>query len=161
LRRAIEEDYGPPDGFIPAAERARRAAEEAQWAAAVEEEHQAFAAERQAQQEAWQRQWQERYGTTEADYALWAEVLAYFKDSRPDLHDVYVRAQILRCTDEAVQLGFEREGSLRQLDHPGIMAALKRQLKFITKRPLEVERVLLSVEALGYPEEDSAVSPHA
>jgi hypothetical protein len=155
LRRAIEEDYGPPDGFVTAAEQTRRAAEAAeaaQRAVAIEQQHQAFAVQAQARREDRRRQLQEEYGTTEADEQLWAEVLALFKASRPDLHDVYARAQILRCTEEAVWLGFEQEGMLRQLDHPGTMAALKRHLKLIAKRPLAVERVLLPVAALGVPE---------
>jgi hypothetical protein len=149
LRRAIEEDYGPPDGFVTAAEQTRRAAEaeeEAQRAEAIEQSQRAFAAQAQARREERQRQLQEHYGTTEEDDQLWAEVLAHFKHSRPDLHGVYARAQILRCTDETVLLGFEREDVLRQLDHPGTMTALKRQLKLIAKRPLAVERVLLSVD---------------
>jgi hypothetical protein len=146
LRKAIEEDYGPPDGFITPEERVQLDAEavkQAQRASAAERQHHAFVAERQAQQEARQRELQARYGTTEADYQLWSEVLTLFKSSRPDLHAVYAQAQILRCTDEVVLLGFEHEGAMRQLDHPSTRAALKRQLKLIAKRPLEVETVLL------------------
>ena len=128
---AIEEDYGPPDGFITAEERARleaEAAEEAQRAAAAEQQHQAFAAQLQAQQEARRRQLQEQYGTTEEDYQLWEEVLTTFKYGQPDLHYLYERAQILRCTEETVLLGFEHEGIRRKLEHPGTMKALQRQL---------------------------------
>ena len=67
LRRAIEEDYGPPDGFITPEERAQldaEAVEQAQRASAAELQHQTFVAERQAQQKARLRQLQVRYGTT-------------------------------------------------------------------------------------------------
>jgi hypothetical protein len=82
------------------------------------------------------------------------------KDSRNGLYDLLAReAHILSCTEQGVTLGFETEGVLRQLDHPGTMAALKRQLKLIAKRPLEVERVLLSVAAIGDPGAEGAASP--
>jgi hypothetical protein len=82
-------------------------------------------------------------------------VLACLKDSVNSLHDLLARdAHILACTEQVVTLGFANEGARRQLDHPGTMAALKRQLKLMAKRPLAVERVLLSVAAIGYTGED-------
>jgi hypothetical protein len=162
LRRAIEEDYGPPDGFVTAEARVRleaEAAEQAQRAEAIEQQHQAFAAEQQAQQAAFRRQLRERYGTTDADLHLWAEVLACLKDSINGLHELLARdAHILACTAQGVTLGFANEGALRQLDHPGTMAALKRQLKLMAKRPLAVERVLLAVAEMGDAGENGAGS---
>jgi hypothetical protein len=152
LRRAIEEDYGAPDGFVRPEERKRQEAEaavKAQRVAAGEQQERAFVAQMQAQKEERKRQWQERYGTSEDDYRLWTEVLDAFKHSQPELHALYVRAQILTCRDGVVRLGFENEGALNRLDHPGTLAALKRQFKLIAKRPLEIERVLLPVEALS------------
>jgi hypothetical protein len=136
LRRALEEDYGPPDGFITKEERARReveAVEAAQRAAAIEQSHQAFAAQVQEQQEERRRRLQEQYGTMAADYQLWEEVLTLFKYGQPDLHYLYARAHILRCTEEVVVLGFEQEGLRRKLEHPGILKALQRQLQLIAK----------------------------
>jgi hypothetical protein len=163
LRKAIEEDYGPPDGFITAEERAHLAAEataQAQRAAAAERQHQALVAERQTQQEAQRRTWQERYGTTEADNQLWSDVLTLFRASRPDLYHVYAQAQILRCTEEVVLLGFEQQRAMQRLEHPGTRKALQRQLQLIAKRPLEVETALLPVAETGYPEEEGAGSQH-
>jgi hypothetical protein len=131
------------------------AAQQAQRQAALEQRHQALAAEQKARQ----RRLQERYGTTEADLRLWAEVLTDFKHSRPDLHDIYARAQILRCTAETVLLGFEHEGYMQRLAHPGTMAALKRQFKLIAKRPLEIEMVLLSAEVMGFSEQNKEAHP--
>ncbi|HMN31693.1 MAG TPA: hypothetical protein PKE45_26325 [Caldilineaceae bacterium] len=96
---------------------------------------------------------QECYGTTEADNQLWSEVLTLFRASRPDLYDVYTQAQILRCTEDVVLLGFEQQRAMQRLEHPGTRKALQRQLQLIAKRPLEVETVLLPVAETGYPEE--------
>nr|HMN30767.1 hypothetical protein [Caldilineaceae bacterium] len=161
LRRAIEEDYGPPDGFMTAAERARQeaeVAEQAQRLAAGEEQQQALAAQHQAQKEERKRRLQEAYGTSEADYRLWAEVLESFRQTRPELYDLYGQGQILNCTEGVVRLGFENEGALHRLDHPGTLAALKRQFKLVAQRALEVERILLPVVGQGQ-EEGAARAP--
>lgn len=159
LRRAIEEDYGAPDGYRSAAERAQQAAEEAaqaERAAQAAQQQQDFAARLAAQEAVFRQQLTEQYGTTEADERLWQEVLLDFKGGQPDLHNLFSSAQILSVDDERVQLGFTHEMAMRRLQHRGTRTALKRALKAIAKRPLEVETVLLSQAAAGYTGEDGA-----
>jgi len=157
LRKAIEEDYGPPDGFVTAEERARREAEtteQTQWAEAIVEQQQAFAEQLQAQQTAFRRQLHERYGTTEADERLWQEVCADCQHGQPHVYQLCTRAYMLNCSEETVLLGFDAETWLHQLEHPGTLAALKRVLKGVAGRPLEVTTALLTKEVMGDSGED-------
>jgi hypothetical protein len=149
LRRAIEEDYGPPDGFVTEEERSRRAAEvaaQAQRDAALEQQQQTLAAQIQAQKEERKRQWQERYGTSAADEQLWQEVCTEFRYSQPHLYQLFMRAYLLVCTDEALRLGFVEPTWLHQAQHPSALAALARTLKAVVGRPLAVDLILLPVE---------------
>jgi hypothetical protein len=103
LRRAIEENYGPPDGFVTAAERERRKAEAAakvQREEVGEQQQRSFAAQRQAQQEAWRQQLRERYGTSDKGEQLWEEVRSEFKHSQPQLYQLLMRGHLLTCTED-------------------------------------------------------------
>ena len=82
LRRAIEEDYTTPDGFISDAERERQRAAAAQQAqaqaqrlAAAEQARQAVKEEQEAEEAACRQALATRYGTTEREIHLWQEVL--------------------------------------------------------------------------------------
>lgn len=86
LRRAIEEDYAAPDGYIPTAEREAKAIEEQR---RQEERQQALAQQAQRQREEQidrQREAAERlaalqktYGTTQKEIDLWQQILAEFQ----------------------------------------------------------------------------------
>jgi hypothetical protein len=158
LRSAIEQDYGPPDGFLTAAERQRRnaeAAEQAQRVEALAQQQRTLAAQQQAEQTARRRSLRERYGASAADEQLWQAVCSEVQASYPHLHTLLTQATMLACTHETVQLGFESELWMNQLAHPGTLVALKRTLKALAKRPLEVETVLLPPEMRDH----SAPSP--
>ncbi|HMN26647.1 MAG TPA: hypothetical protein PKE45_00725 [Caldilineaceae bacterium] len=155
LRRAIEEDYGPPDGFVTEEERARRTAEaaaQAQRDAALEQQQQALAAQLQTQKEEQKRHWQDRYGVSAADEQLWQEVCGEFRYSQPHLYQLFGRAYPLGCTDEALQLGFVEPTWLHQAQHPGALAALARALKAVVGRPLAIDLMLLPLEESEDPE---------
>ncbi len=157
LRRAIEEDYAPPDGYLSAAEWERKKAEAAALAAAqaqAEQQRQRFAAQCAAKQGEWRRRLHEQYGTTEADERFWQEVCTECKHGQPHLYQLCTRAYVLTCSEDTVSLGFDAETWMHQLEHPGTLAVLKRALKGIAGRPLEVTTVLLSEEAMGYTGED-------
>jgi phage replication O-like protein O len=87
LRRAIEDDYDPPEGYRFPAEREQEAAEKAKRKEAdkrnKENLHKAQAAaaekRRQQEQEALTAL-EEQYGTTEAETNLWQDILAELKD---------------------------------------------------------------------------------
>jgi hypothetical protein len=146
LRRAIEEDYGPPDGYRSPVE--VLAQQELQ--AAADQRRAEFAAQFQAQQSAFRTQLNVRYGTSETDEQFWQYVLADFKHARSDLYALFASGHILTWTGKQVQIGFTNEASIHRVEHPGTMAALKRALKSIAGSPLEVELMLLSSEAIGY-----------
>ena len=91
LRRAIEEDYGAPDGYESPAVREAKAAEAQREA---EEREQAIEAQRRREEEKREAQRQQeearladlqaQYGTTQAELDLWGQILDEFKSSMPE-----------------------------------------------------------------------------
>lgn len=151
LRKAIEDDYSAPDGFISREERQRQADEEkrrnqAVLAAQERERAQRAADEkrRAAQHAAQRQQLHRRYGTTAEDLAFWETArtdLSY--TTKGSLHAAIATAEILKVTDDRVILGVRHRFHFQQLEHPGYQAALRRTFKQVARRPLALEVVLL------------------
>ena len=154
LRKAIEDDYGAPDGFVSAAERERRRQDEAQEQARYTELAKTAQAVQQskkeaeaAEREARVRRVRAQYGATAADSAFWEEAQREIQLTTPrDISALVADAQILKRTEDAVWIGVEREAEWRQLQHPGTVCALKRTLGQVTGKPVELEVVLLHNE---------------
>jgi hypothetical protein len=149
LRKAIEEDYGPPDGYLTAAERARQAdatAEQHERQQRAAQQQEELATQRAVAKAAFRRRLQEKYGTSEEDERFWQEVCQECRHSNSHLYELLTHAHILCCRADVVQVGFTVETWLHQLDHPGTRAALTRTLRLIAGRPLTVETVLLAVQ---------------
>lgn len=150
LRRAIEENYGPPDGYIDQEEQAQQ-----QQALQVNEEYlNALAMDTEqkrrkqlaekAARAAYRQSLHTQYGTTEADQQIWQEVqrdISY--RGRRDIHALIADAEILKRTETSVLIGIVHEDQLRQLSHPGIQMLIKRAFMHLVHQPLVLEFVLL------------------
>lgn len=135
LRRAIEENYGPPDGYVSPGEQAQqeqaRQMNEA-WVDTLATE----TAQRQNQaaevRVAFLQALQAEYGTTDTDRAVWKEVqqnLSYI--GRPDIHELVASTEVLACAGNTILVGVDTDIELKKLSHPGIQAAIQRTLKYI------------------------------
>jgi hypothetical protein len=155
LRRAIEHDYGAPDGFISEEERQLQATEEdrrkrevyeAQQRAA--EREQAARAEAAASAAARRQQIHATHATSPDDIALWSELQQH-------LISVNERAVAALLADTTI---LSREGSVlrvgvwhaitaNNLSHPRTTALIKNHLKIVAHEPLEVAFTVLEPTA--------------
>jgi hypothetical protein len=149
LRRAIEENYGPPDGFLTLAERHQLAAEQEQQAQAADayvQASQARAAEQANQAQARRQRLHEQYGTTPEDLAFWQKAqqeIKYASVAYPDLKIWLGDAEILKCGDTTVQIGIRQAAAWRQLGHPGTRKVVQRVLTLAAGKTLVPEFVQL------------------
>lgn len=154
LRKAIEDDYSAPDGFVSQEERQRQADEEKRRNQAVleaqEREHERREADEKAREKkmaAKRKRLHAQYGTTKDDITFW-------ETARKDLsftttggvHALVATAEILKVADDTVTLGIPQKFQYQQLQHPGYQSALKRTFKQLTRRPMELELVLIADE---------------
>ena len=118
LRRAIEEDYSPPDGYKSPADRAAAIAAQQRWDEAMQ---QALAAEPRCQEErlgddqqkaaAWRTHLAQTYGTTQRELDLWHECLAEFKLTMPS-------ATFQTCVADTMLLSLQHDEALIGLSNP-------------------------------------------
>lgn len=147
LRRAIEDNYSAPDGFVAKAERERRQQEEAREAQEYDELTRQTQQIQQAKREAEAAQRanhlqriRDKYGTTEDDVEFWTKSqreLRYTTASH--IYDLTADAQVLKCSEDTVLIGVESEAAWRQLQHPGTVHAIKRALTYVAGRLMELE----------------------
>jgi hypothetical protein len=112
LRRAIEDDYGPPDGFVApaalAAEEVERQRQEAEIARLALAQHQQEVAERERRKrEAADRlaHWYQTYGTTQRELDFWQQLLDELKLSVPAASfQAYVADTVLLSLNESEAL---------------------------------------------------------
>jgi hypothetical protein len=149
LRRAIEENYGPPDGFVSQAERARLVAEQehieqkdlirAQAAASIREQEEAEQAAKAQVYRAWL---DDTYGTTQQDFAFWEQALQELEFafiSHQDMFQRYIQvAEILKVTETEVHLGFQNEYLFNPLTHPGTKKRIERTLSAMAGHKVQV-----------------------
>jgi hypothetical protein len=153
LRKAIEDDYSAPDGFVSQEERQRQAAEEKRRNQAVLEAQEREYKRREADEKAHaaataakRRKLHAQYGTTAADIALWDAVLTDLSYGVGAIHALVANAEILQVTDDSVRLGIPHDFQFRQLQHPGFQTAIRRAFKQQTMRSLGLELVLIAAE---------------
>lgn len=152
LRRAIEENYGPPDGFVSKADRERQAKEEKERAQAETEQEQinaqarqAFQKRKKAAKEARQQALYEQYGTTEEARAFWQRAQYEIKYTTPaHIAELATEMEILKIEEDAVMIGVERPDVWQQLQHPGTKKTIVQVLGQVAGRP-----VTLTVERIG------------
>jgi hypothetical protein len=141
LRRAIEEDYGPPDGFVSpavrAAEEAERQRQEAEMEQSAAEQHQREVAEREhRERDAEDRlaHWYQTYGTTQRELDFWQQILDELKLSVP-------AASFQAYVADTVLLSLREGEALIGLSNPSARDWLSN--RFAKK----LERVLASILA--------------
>jgi hypothetical protein len=155
LRRAIEKDFGAPDGFVSAAERQRQAEDEKQRAQALvaaQQEHFRLTREREAdrtrRREAALIQLKSENGTTDDDEALWKRIVEAVEASGENaLYGLLANTQILKSSDTSLLIGIPSDIYAKQLTHPRMEAYLKRLIKKQVQRELELQ--FLRVDGLA------------
>lgn len=155
LRRAIEEDYGQPDGFISQAEYERQLAEEerqnkaAQTAREQELQRQQAAAKARAKERAAARaKLQAEFNTPPELAAQWATILEDIRIGGSDsLYVLVANSQILSIDDGVIQVAVDSSFHAQQLSHPRTQAPIKRHVKRTLKQDYELQFVV--VEAIA------------
>ena len=151
LRRAIEDDFGAPDGFLSELELQTQEAElqrqeEAFLAAQQQTEARAQArrdAER-AQKEERQRKLREQYPSQPADVALWQAVQGQLQHRNEQATAaLLLDSEVLGRENGRLRIGVWREADFRALSHQRVQALLKRCAKVVAKEEVEVEFVLV------------------
>jgi len=142
LRKAIEDDFAAPDGYLsPAAQDAQLAAKLAFADQLLEPLESHTAAPRpeppvppQASDE-----------TMQADHILWQQTLVDLKTmGRAYLCALLTDTHIIQCADETVIVGVPHAFHCTQLQHPQTKLAIGRTLTEVAGRPLVPEFVLVS-----------------
>lgn len=156
LRKAIEENYDAPDGFVS---QAARDAEASQRALAQQQQEE-FAWREMAEQQTtaqrqkeiyrhWREQLSQTYGTTPEDFRLWQRTRLGLKTAfigREAVYDAFVaRAEILCVRDDKVWVGVDSVSAVHRLNHKHHIL-FEREFQPIFKKPMKVEFV-----AVGQP----------
>lgn len=147
LRKAIEDNYSTPDGFLSNVERERRQQEETREAQQYDELLRQTQQIQQAKREAEAAQRadhlqriRDKHGTTDEDIEFWSKSQQEIRyTTNANIFALIADAQILKCTEDTVLIGVEREVEWRQLQHPGTVHAIKRALTYVAGRLMELE----------------------
>jgi hypothetical protein len=151
LRKAIEDNYSAPDGFVSKTERERRQQEEVQKAQQYDESIKLAQRRQQANREAEAaeradhlQRIRDQYGTNHEDIEFWQRSQRELRYTTPHhIFDLVSTAQILKCNEATVLIGVEREVDWRQLQHPGTAHAIKRALGYVAGKPVELEVIYI------------------
>lgn len=155
LRRAIENDYGAPDGFVSEAERQEQAeAENRRKQALYEAQQRAVERDRAAREEAAaaveerRQKLHQRFATAADDIAIWTELQQHLiavneKSTAALLADT----EVLKREQGVLHVGVWHEVTAASLSHPRMVALIKRNLKIIAQEPLDVTFSVLEAAA--------------
>ncbi|MCB0094193.1 MAG: hypothetical protein KDE50_00830 [Caldilineaceae bacterium] len=149
LRKAIEEDYGAPDGFVTAEERQRQAeaAEQRRQEDAAAQQAALEAAEqsqkaRETQMAEIEQQLASEWGTDEKDLELWEQVKLWLTHS--NFSPMFLAAiRILKLDDDTAKIGVDNDFIAKQLSHPGTLKQLGRAFKSQLKHEIEIELITI------------------
>lgn len=155
LRRAIEHDYGAPDGFVTEAEREQQEAAENRRKAELHEAQQRAAAREQEAREAAaaavakrRQQLHDRHGTAPGDVAIWQELQQHLiAGNERATAALLADTEVLKREGNVLHVGVWREFTASNLSHPRTIALIKRTLKTIANEPLEVTFAVLEPAA--------------
>ena len=151
LRKAIEDDYAAPDGFISLAEQERldkEAEDRAREQARQDDEFRALMRQRkleeQQEKEAFLAQLHTQYGTTKQDEEIWQEILYRLEVSLSAANfALFQSGAVLKIEDDKILVGVKSAFQARQLSHPGLVIQFKRELESETGRVLEPEIIVI------------------
>lgn len=152
LRRAIEENYGPPDGYLNAEERADAAASpeaagRVSYAAFVDEEEVAASqaamagavAEREYQRAARRELIRRRRAPDAATLTFWELVQTDVRFTMtPDYYRLVADASVLAMDETEVTIAIWDREIYRELLHPNRVKALARTMSSLAKRKLNL-----------------------
>jgi hypothetical protein len=152
LRKAIEDDYNAPDGFVSQEDRERQALEEKRRNQEVLEAQKREREQREAEDKAREKELALRRTRLHAQYGTSPEDISFWELVRKDLsltetggvHALVANAELLKVEEDRVILGIPQQFQFQQLQHPGYQASLKRTFKHLARRPLGLELVLLA-----------------
>ena len=152
LRKAIEDDYKAPDGFVSAIERHRQAEE-------LERRKQAVLAAQEAQEKAAAQAQQsereqlelrlsslhEKYNTTPEALDFWGAVKQQLESkSTAPIFALVADSHILQLNGKTALVGVTAEFKLKQLEHPGTRSQIQRTAQQVAKTPIELTFTLLT-----------------
>ena len=158
LRKAIEDDYSAPDGYVSQEERQRHTKDEKRRNQAVlkaqERDRELREADEKARAEktaAKRQRLRAQYGTTPEDITFWETALKDLSfTTTGGVHALIATAEILKVAEDRVIVGIPHQFQFQQLQHPGYQAALKRTFKQLTRRPLGLELVLIADDVVEH-----------
>jgi hypothetical protein len=152
LRKAIEDDYAAPDGFVSVEVRERQASEENRRKQAATEALrqqreliEAQERERDEERASQRAALREQYGTTQEDEEFWQDVLKELRYGVGLANFALIAdSVILQVTEDRAVVGISSESKYRDLQHPGQQKQIQRALKSVAKRDMEIEINLLN-----------------
>ncbi len=152
LRRAIEDDFNAPDGFVNTTERERRANEEIERKRAILEAQKAQAELIEQQQNEFERQLLERlqrlyqkHGTTDREITLWSSVQKTLIDSGVSVNLV-TNMHLLTIGESEAIVHVYNQFLLRQIAHSQITQAIEATLASLVQRPIKVKFIVDQAE---------------
>ena len=151
LRKAIEDDYAAPDGFISLAEQERldkEAEDRAREQARQDDEFRALMRQRkleeQQEKEAFFAKLHAQYGTTKQDEEIWQEILYGLEVSLSAANfALFQSGAVLKIEDDKILVGVKSAFQARQLSIPGLIIQFKRELGSAAGRVLEPEFIVI------------------
>jgi hypothetical protein len=157
LRKAIEDNYSAPDGFVSKADRERRRQEEVQEKESryelMQEAQQVQRAKRAAEaaeRANYLQRIRDEYGTNNEDITFWEEAQWEIKFTTPaHIAELVADMEILKVKEDSVVISVERHDVWRQLQHPRTKKALQQAFARVAGQLLEVEVVLDKAQTEG------------
>ena len=151
LRKAIEDDYAAPDGFISLAEKEHLDKEAEALALEQARQDEEFRAqmrqrklEEEQEKEAYFSQLHTQYGTTKKDEEIWQKILDRLEMSLSAANfALFQSGAILKIEDEKMLVAVKSAFQAKQLSHPGLKTQFKRQIESAAGRELEPEIIVI------------------
>jgi len=152
LRRAIEDNYAAPDGFVTKEDLERKEAEKVQAAKLADEQTQKNALERERlEAEKLQAEitrlekFRARYKTTAEDIEVGESLKQTLK--LQNFNSIILNSlELLGRKDGKAIIGLENDFLITQASHPNLIHVIKRELKKLTKTELDLEYVVFQDE---------------
>ena len=148
LRKAIEDDYDAPNGFVSAAERERQANEEIARKRAASEAQKAYSAKAEEQQNARIAQQSQRlqrlfdrYQTSASDRAFWKRAEGRLAEMGIS-EAVTSSMQLVRLTEDQAVCHVMNAFMRQQIDHPRLKEPIEQVLSELANRPLHLKLIL-------------------
>lgn len=152
LRKAIEDDYAAPDGFVSLAEWKRQEREAEERAAQIAREEEEFRARQKERRQEEEQAYAELIDKLHADYGTSAEAIDGWQQFVGDIEfkltalnaALFQTAILLKIEGDEALIGVKSEHQLRQLSHPHLTTVFKREMVRILGREVTPKYVVLT-----------------